>query len=92
MSEIISIKIDWAEVYGWKCPFCGGEIDHLNQEDDEDGGYADDSYTCQDKGGEMCEHAYFMVRWSLTKRGDNGDAKTLRRWIDVEIPGKRGQP
>jgi len=82
---IVQLMIDWAEAYGWKCPFCGGEIDHLSEDYDEDSGYADDSYQCQDKGGEMCDSAYFMVRFSLVKRGANGDALTLVRWIDVEI-------
>lgn len=86
MSKIVEIPIDWAEAYGWKCAFCGGEIDHLHEEPDKEAGTTDDSYTCQDKGGEMCDHAYFVVRWSNTKRDpSNGDALTLCRFIEIDI-------
>ncbi len=85
MSMLLSLPIDWAEAFDWKCPFCGGEIDHLDQNPDEDRGVVDDSYSCQENGGDLCEHAYFMVRWSLVRDGDNGDALTLARWIDIEI-------
>lgn len=85
MSILLRLNIDWADAYGWKCAFCGGDIDHLSEERDQELGYADDSYTCQDKSGELCESVYFMVRWSLSKRGNNGDALTLSRWIEIEV-------
>ena len=84
-AEIVRLNIDWAEAYGWKCPFCGGEIDHLDEDRDHQAGYAEDSYTCQTKGGDLCESAYFVVRWSLIRKGDNGDALTLARWIEIEV-------
>lgn len=85
MKVSLSINIDWAKAYGWRCPFCRSEIDHLNEERNEAAGYTDDSYWCPDRRGAMCEDAFFMVRWSHTERGANGDAKTLRRWIEVEL-------
>lgn len=85
MIENIQINIDWAEAYGWKCPFCGGDIDHSHEERDEEEGYADDNYACQQEGSELCEYASFMVRWSLVRKGANGDALTLARWIDLAV-------
>lgn len=85
---MLTIDIDWEDAYGWYCCFCGGEIDHLHEDRDESAGYTDDSYSCQDKGGLMCGDAYFVVRWSNTQRGDNGDALTLKRFIEVEIDDK----
>lgn len=61
--RLISINIDWADAYGWECPFCHGELDHLDEERDEEAGTADDSYTCQQQGSSMCKNAYFMS-WS----------------------------
>lgn len=84
MSSIVKLEIDWADAFGWECPLCGGEIDHLDQ-DDSEAAYSEDSYRCQEKNGGLCAKAYFMVRWSRTKRGDNGDALTLKRWIEFEV-------
>lgn len=85
MSEIVKLEIDWAEEFGWKCPLCGGEIDHHSEKDNLAEKIVDDSYQCQDKGGGLCERAYFMVQYSLVERGDNGDALTLKRWIEFEV-------
>lgn len=83
MSKIVKLEIDWAEEFGWQCPLCGGEIDHDHEDDSDE--YTDDSYQCQDKNGSLCAKAYFMVRWSNTKTGDDGDALTLERWIEFEV-------
>lgn len=89
MSKLMyDIQIDFADAIGWECPFCGGEIDHLCQDDYPDLGYNEDSYNCQEPKGYMCENAYMVVRWSRSKRGDNGDALTLKRYITVSVEKK----
>lgn len=85
MSKLVQINIDWADEFGWHCSLCGGEIDHLDEERNNEEGYSDDTYRCVDKGGDLCDRAYFMVRWSHKQRGDNGDSLTLKRWLEVEF-------
>lgn len=80
--QTVKIAIDWADAYGWKCAFCGGDIDHLHSEKGD--GYTDDAYNCQEQNGPMCDQTYFMVRWSHSRRAPNGDALTLMRWMEVE--------
>lgn len=83
-NTLIDLGIDWADAYGWVCPFCGGDIDHLHQQDEDT--YTDDSYTCQQKTSDMCKTSYMMVRWSRTETDpSNGDALTLKRWIQIEV-------
>lgn len=87
MAELLVLEIDWAEAFEWVCPFCGGDIDHLD--DDEQGdGIVHSSYTSQDNGGPMCERAYLVLSFDRNRRGDNGDALTLKRWIEIEIDGR----
>jgi hypothetical protein len=78
--QIDQIDIDWADAFGWVCPFCGGEIDHLDDEENEDEGYTEDSYTCQDKKGPMCDHAYFVRRYT-SNGGDD-----LCKYILIHVP------
>lgn len=83
---VVGLPVDWVEHNGWKCLFCGGDIDHFDT-DDREQKYADDSYKCEDKGHLLCESAYFMVRWSKERRGENGDALTLAHWVEIEFNG-----
>lgn len=84
---IVKIGIDWADAYGWQCPYCCGEIDHLSDEDNGDG-TVDASYNCQSprhEQGELCAKSYFVVRFDKKRRGDNGDSLTLERFIEIEV-------
>lgn len=85
MSTLVKINIDWADEFGWHCPCCRGEIDHLNGMIHDEEGYTDDSYQCVDNGGDLCKRVYLMVRWSHTQKGSNGDTLTLERWMEVEF-------
>ena len=83
---IVKLPVDWAEHNKWRCLFCDGDIDFHSSNDNELL-YVDDSYKCQANGHLLCRSAYFMVRWSKTMKGENGDAKTLARWVEIEFDG-----
>lgn len=85
MSQILKLNLNWFEKSGWVCPFCGGEIDHLQDEEDEESMWTDESYKCVEENGPMCPQAYMMRRFSNVLDGDNGDSRTISHWIEIQV-------
>ena len=86
-TKIVKVGIDWADAYGWQCPFCGADIDHLSDEENDEG-TIDSSYTCQaprNEQSDMCGNSYMVVRYDPKRRGDNGDALTIERFIEIWV-------
>jgi hypothetical protein len=86
-ATIVKVPIDWADAFGWQCPFCCADVDHLHDEDNGDG-TINASYTCQaprHEQGELCGRSYFVVRFDTNRSSSNGDALTLERFIEIEI-------
>lgn len=82
----ITLPIDWYELHGWVCPFCGGEIDHIEDEDED--GYVDQSFRCVSEVGPMCGQTYLMRRYIPADEDDPNDDETVGCWIVLNIREK----
>lgn len=86
---LFQLPVDWAEHDGWRCLFCKGDLDYHSEQAHQL--YVDTSWRCTDKQHILCNQTYFMVRHSTTRKGLNGDALTIARWIEFDMDGSLAQ-
>lgn len=83
---LLKLNIDWVAAYEWECPFCGGDLDHFDDEVNETAGWVDANYTCKQRGSDFCKsNLYFVWRYPV---GANEDTPYIGSWIDIEIDDK----